>query len=121
MQAEQQFNVVYQAGVAWRTQPSFNLRYTATPGPACGTMVSGTVYNGDVQYVVCNVGAMQLFCPIYTPQGVQLLAPSGMMQQQLNNDVYRVQQSFGNIEGGKHGKKSKNKAGKVKGHKLKKK
>merc|ERR1712166_1296012 len=111
--AQMSFNVLYPQGVAWRGQPNYDARITNIAGPACGTMITGKLIQGDVQYCAVHMpNGQQLFVPVTSPDGQhQLLAACQGMQQQLSQDVYRVQQQYNGGMSSKEMKKMKKQKG----------
>merc|ERR1712194_509190 len=100
MAYQQTFVVTYPQGVAWRSAPNYNARITNIQGPVANTVLSGPVVQGQdgIQYL--QVGSY--FLPLSSQQGQPLCMPQQqqpMMQQQLNQDVYRVQQGYGQQQG----------------------
>merc|ERR1712072_1217549 len=90
-QQNQSYVVIYPQGIAWRSAPNYNARITNVAGPGANTVLNGPVVQGQdgLQYI--QVG--QQFIPMSTPQGQQLVAPN-QMQQAMQQDIQRVQQTY---------------------------
>eukprot|EP00657_Telonema_sp_P-1_P012232 TRINITY_DN8692_c0_g1_i1.p2 TRINITY_DN8692_c0_g1~~TRINITY_DN8692_c0_g1_i1.p2 ORF type:complete len:165 (+),score=41.09 TRINITY_DN8692_c0_g1_i1:163-657(+) len=89
--AQQSFIVVYPQGIAWRSAPNYNARVTNVQGPVLNTVLSGPVVQGQDGLQYLQVGSY--FVPMTSQQGQQLIVPQ-QMQQALQQDVYRVQQTY---------------------------
>merc|ERR1711865_27914 len=123
-QMQQTFRVVYPQGISWRASPNYNHKVTNMQGPLANTMLSGPVVQGQDGLQYLQVGSQ--FLPLSAPNGQQLLQMqqgNNMMQNQMNNDIHRVQGGYGGGQpgygqGGAHGCHGK-KGGKMKGYKNK--
>merc|ERR1711865_671370 len=77
-QMQQTFRVVYPQGISWRASPNYNHKVTNMQGPLANTMLSGPVVQGQDGLQYLQVGS-------------QMQQGNNMMQNQMNNDIHRVQ------------------------------
>merc|ERR1711865_862459 len=85
--------ITYPSGIAWRKSPQYNDRVTDIAGPSQMSQLTGTLVQGDVQYLQVTMpagGAQQhRYVPIKAPNGQELAkvmpqaAPPQSVQQPM--------------------------------------
>eukprot|EP00656_Telonema_subtile_P017653 TRINITY_DN19506_c0_g1_i2.p2 TRINITY_DN19506_c0_g1~~TRINITY_DN19506_c0_g1_i2.p2 ORF type:complete len:189 (-),score=18.95 TRINITY_DN19506_c0_g1_i2:290-856(-) len=104
--------ITFAAGVAYRNSPNYQDRIPNVPGPTNGQQLTGTIVQGDVQYLqLANQYGGHVYVPLQNAQNGQQLAavvppPSAVpvyappaqqppaYRQPMAQDLYRVQQGY---------------------------
>merc|ERR1712086_959698 len=94
--------ITYPSGIAWRKSPQYNDRVTDIAGPSQMSQLTGTLVQGDVQYLQVTMpagGAQQhRYVPIKAPNGQELAkvmpqaAPPQSVQQPMPQYSQQQQQ-----------------------------